>query len=372
MVPIVFMIILSSLLILNRNEVQASVDIPPFGFEGEQVLITIRLDGDVDEDLVLEEYEFHYIMHPSIAPKQDTWPHEKQMEYMQNVLDEKLAPYVPSLDDENIKKILEISPKKSYTLRQSGGGAYALEWNATHGRIFFRLKVGDKYIEDLYTTRVHCKHIDMRSFENLKDTLNAMAMPIKHRNSMMVESVFERAHSIYTKGHSPVFMLRHHEYPIEDLDGLFESLGMAIKEGDLDETENLRRELLRTLVEKEDLFYKLDLRVGRGTLFVDIYDTINDFSFYNDPNTEVYIKRIDPAKETTGLMAELHDPEKHDHSQMNQPLDRGKLLEGALPLSKVNGIYKIGLGENFKGQKLDIIVIYGPEQNYYLTRAVSI
>lgn len=167
----------------TNSNVQASAEIPTFALEGDIVSITIRLDGTVDGDIELEEYEFHYIMNPDIAPEQDTWPHEKQMKYMQEVLNGKADPYAPSLEDENIKKILEISPKRTYKIRRSNDGSYAMNWQASHGKIFFRVRTGGRYIGGLYTIRVHCRHIDMRSFENLKDALRTISMPIMHRTS---------------------------------------------------------------------------------------------------------------------------------------------------------------------------------------------
>ena len=73
------------------------------------------------------------------------------------------------------------------------------------------------------------------------------------------------------------------------------------------------------------------------------------------------------------MMAGLHNQEvKHEHAHMSQPIDRQKILKGALPLVKVDGGYQIKLDEDFKGQKLKVIVIYGLGKRYYLTRMISI
>ncbi len=44
------------------------------------------------------------------------------------------------------------------------------------------------------------------------------------KDGTMVETIFEKAYSIYVQGHSPRGTLMHHDYDPADLDGLFESL----------------------------------------------------------------------------------------------------------------------------------------------------
>lgn len=364
-------LVLSSVLCIDKTNIQATAEIPDFAFEGDKIPIKVVLKDDIETDVVLEEYVFHHIMNQDIAPEPDTWPHEKQMSYMQDVIEGKSTPYKPSLKDEDIKKILEISPKTSYTLKPEKDGSYLLNWDATHGRIFFRMKAGGSYVGDLYTIRVHCKHIDMRSFEKLKETLEAMALPIEHKNLVMVETVSEGAHSIYMMGHSPRFMLGHHEHSTEDLDALFESIQKNIEEGDLEGTENLRVRILEKLIEKEELFYSLDVNRGDELLSIEIRDNINDFSFFEDPNTEVYLKVIEAEDETTALMEKLQGSEsEHDHSHMNQPLDKEKMLEGALSLEKIGKGYQAKLSNEIQGKELKVIVIYGAEQRYYLTKKI--
>ena len=197
---------------IGESNTKATAKMPQFAFEGDVVPIKVTIDGEAPDEVTLEEYEFHYIMRPDLAPESDTWPHKKQMEHMQDVKDEKVPAYVPFIKDEKIKKIIETSPKKEHPMEKSVDGTYTLDWNATHGRIFFRIKADGEYTGDLYTIRVHCNHVDMRSFEKLKDALDAMELPIEHKNPMIVEAVFEGAYSIYTMGHSPRFMLTHHEY----------------------------------------------------------------------------------------------------------------------------------------------------------------
>lgn len=355
----------------GESNTKATAEIPQFAFEGDIVPVKVTIDGEAKGIVTLEEYEFHYIMHPDIAPEPDTWPHKPQMEYMQAVIDGKVASFVPSIKDGNIKEILEISPKKSYTLKESPDGTYILNWNATHGRIFFRIKAGDEYVGDLYTTRVHCNHVDMRSFERLKDSLEAMALPLEHKNTAMAETVFEGAYSLYKMGHSPRFMLMHHEYPADDLDALFDSLKEKIENGDLEGAENKRAELFGMLIEKEGLFYELAADTEGNILRVTIQDKINDYSFHDDLNTRVYLRAIDQEEEALDMMAGLHGgPTEHDHTKMSQSLDLGKLLDGARALDKDNQAFQIELDKDTKNQSLEIIVIYGAGQRYYLTKGL--
>ena len=363
-------IILSLAGCTETSSTLAAAEITHFAFEGDTVPIKVTIDGEAPGEVTLEEYEFHYIMHPELAPEPDTWSHNAQMGYMRDVLEGTTAKYVPSLKDEKVKKILETSPKKEHPMQKSVDGTYKLDWNASHGRIFFRITSDGEYTGDLYTTRVHCRHVDMRSFERLKDTLEAMALPIEHKNTMMVENVFEGAFSIYTTGHSPRFMLAHHEYPVDDLDALFDSLKKKIEEEDLEGAEGLRKGIMEKLTEKEDLFYELDTDTEDDVLTVTIHDKINDFSFYDDPNTEAYLKAVDKEEEALDMMAGLHGGQvEHDHSKMNAPLDLEKLLDGALPFSKKEGKYRIEPDEGFS-ENLKIIVIYGDGQRYYLTRSL--
>lgn len=354
--------------------IHANANIPNFAQEGEKVSIKVTLDREINEDIILEEYTFHYAMYPEIALEQDTWTHKKQMDYMQNVLDGKISPYTPSLESENIKKILDVSQMKTYTLEQTKKGAYILNWDATHGRIFYRIKAGDRYTDNIYTTRVHCAHVDMRSFEKLKNILIGMATPLEHRNQKVVESAFEKAYSIYTKGHSPRFMLQHHERPIQDLDMLFDAFREKVAEDSLDEAEKIRKDILATLIEKEDIFYKLNAQIENNVIKVSIQDNINDFSFYDDPNTELYIKAIQPSEEKiSDMVVELHDTDvKHDKSHINQGPDNEKLLEGALPLKKEDGVYKAELDKNLKGYSIKVVIIYGSGQEYYITKIIPI
>ncbi len=51
-------------------------------------------------------------MFPELAPAEDTWTHEKQMSFMEDVLEGRAKPYRPRLSDKRVQKILELSPKQ--------------------------------------------------------------------------------------------------------------------------------------------------------------------------------------------------------------------------------------------------------------------
>ncbi len=44
----------------------------------------------------LESYQFHYIMLPELAPEEDTWRHEKQMRFMEDVLVRRCRSLLPA------------------------------------------------------------------------------------------------------------------------------------------------------------------------------------------------------------------------------------------------------------------------------------
>lgn len=182
-------------------------------------LIAFTFAEPLEEDLYLEVYEFHYIMFPKLAPQEDTWYHEKQMSFMEEVLNGRTEPYRPSLSDRSVKKILKISPKETIKLKSNNGRNYHTEWEAKHGRIFFRVKKNSVYIDqNVYSMRVHCSHIDMRSVEKLKELLLALELPVVHENRSMAKNIYKALFAAYTQGHSLQFMLEHHEIDTEEWD----------------------------------------------------------------------------------------------------------------------------------------------------------
>ena len=109
-------------------------------FEGDIERIAFYFTEPVIENLYLEVYEFHYIMFPELAPDEDTWPHDKQMSFMLDVIAGKVEGYKPLFTDDKVREILKISPMQTITLSSLDSKTYYTDWKAKHGRIFFRVK----------------------------------------------------------------------------------------------------------------------------------------------------------------------------------------------------------------------------------------
>jgi len=353
----------------------ANVQLTTHSFEGNKENISIKFNEPVNDDVYLEVYEFHYIMHPEFAPQEDTWPHERQMQFMQDVLAGNVEPFKPKLSDENIQKILEISSKETIKLKTLDNQVFYTDWTAKHGRIFFRVKTGNDYLNDIYTMRVHCKHIDMRTAEKLKDLLQAIKLPLEHKNGLMARQIFEHVYATYTQGHSLQFMLKHHEQQIDDLDALFEQLEHTVSKSAFDEARNMIVQIEQKISEKEEIFFKLDVSKNDDSISVTIQDNINDYSFYSDPNVEVYLKEYEePSIEE--LMRQVHSmPTDHSkidpsmHMTMLQP-DKDKLIDGTIRLENSVNAFTGIIPKEWENAR--IIVLYGNNQNYYLTKIVKL
>jgi hypothetical protein len=353
----------------------ANVQLTTHSFEGNKENISIKFNEPVNDDVYLEVYEFHYIMHPEFAPQEDTWPHERQMQFMQDVLSGNAEPFKPKLSDENIKKILEISSKETIKLETLDNQVFYTGWTTKHGRIFFRVKTGNDYLNNIYTMRVHCKHIDIRTAEKLKDLLQAMKLPLEHKNGLVVQQLFEHVYATYTQGHSLQFILRHHEQQINDLDALFEQLEQTVSKSAFGQAKNLIVQIEQKINEKEEIFFKLDVLKNDDFISVAIEDNINDYSFYSDPNVEVYVKEYEePSIEE--LMGQVHSmPTDHSkidpsmHMRMLQP-DKDKLIDGAIRLENSVNAFTGIISKEWENAR--IIVVYGNNQSYYLTKNVKL
>jgi len=354
----------------------ANVTLPTHSFEGSTERISLELSKVPSEPVYLEVYEFHYVRHPELAPEEDTWFHNKQMNFMFEVLMDRAEPFKPSLDDEKMQKILEISPKRTIELKTGNGRLFYTDWVAKHGRIFFRVKIGDEYLEDVYTTRVHCRHIDMRTVEQLKDLLESIRLPLEHKNSMFAQQLLDQIYSSYTEGHSLQFMLKHHEESTQETDLLFDKLKDSLGESDLEAGKKLVDEILGEISQKEEVFFSLEGLKNGNFIAVKVRDNINnDYSFFADEKAEVYIREYrKPTIEE--LMKKLHSMPQ-DHSKMDPSMhmeslkpDKNKLTQNTIELQNK--------GDSFSGsiptewRSIRVIVIYGNEQSYYLTKNIKL
>ncbi|MBW8003716.1 MAG: hypothetical protein FVQ80_17205 [Planctomycetes bacterium] len=345
------------------------VELSSHSFEGKVERIAFTFAEPLEEDLYLEVYEFHYIMLPELAPQEDTWYHEKQMSLMEDVLNGSTEPYRPSLSDPSVEKILKISPKETIKLKSNNDRNYHTEWEAKHGRIFFRVKKDSGYIDqNVYSMRVHCSHIDMRSVEKLKELLLDLQLPVVHENRSMAKNSYEALFAAYTQGHSLQFMLKHHEIDTADLDTLFKQLSESIGKSDFPEAKRLLASLKEEVRATEELFYQLSVTRDNETVRIRVVDKINAYAFYRDPAVEVYIKEY---REPSGaeLIAITHgsDYSEHDPSKHLEALkpNKEKLIKGAIQLEKVVDSFEGILTEEW--DKVTVVVLYGVDQGYYFT-----
>lgn len=376
-IPIIVIVSLVFLLIsLLRSGVSiVDVQLATHSFEGNRENISIKFNGLVNDDVYLEVYEFHHIMRPELSPEEDTWPHEKQMQFTEDVLAGNAEPYSPELSDENISEILEISGKEIIKLETLDNQVFYTDWIVKHGRFFFRVKTGNDYLNNIYTMRVHCKHIDMRTVEKLKDLLQAIRLPLEHRDALLAQQAFEDVYATYTQGHSLQFMLKHHERQIDDIDALFAQLEQTVANSAFDNAKNLIVQIDQKISEKEEIFFKLDLSKQADSISVTIEDNINDYSFYSDSNVEVYLKEyqeasIEELTEQVHSMPTDHskiDPSKH--VMILQP-DKDELIDGAIRLGNSANAFTGIIPKEWENAR--VIVLYGNNQSYYLTKNVKL
>jgi hypothetical protein len=347
------------------------VKLSTHSFEGDIERIAFYFTEPVTENLYLEVYEFHYIMFPELAPDEDTWPHEKQMSFMVDVIAGRVEGYKPHFTDEKVREILKISPMQTVTLSSPDGKTHYTDWKAKHGRIFFRVKNETKYLNDtIYTMRVHCRHIDMRTVEKLKEQLQAIKLPLKHKNRSFATKLYNDLNTTYTQGHSLRFMLKHHEKETEDLDVLFTQLKGSIANSDFNQAEKLVVQIEHKITEKEKEFYTVNVNKIERDIHIEIEDAINIYSFHEDPSVEVYVKEYrEPTMEE--LMTKAHsvamdhthmDPSAH--SKMLKP-DKNRLTKDAAALEKSQSFFTGSLPEEW--DVISVIIFYGADQNYYIT-----
>ena len=253
----------------DQRIVQA--ELSTHSFEGDMERIAFYFAEPVTEDLFLEAYEFHYIMFPELAPDDDTWPHDKQMSFMEDVIAGRVEGYNPHITDEKVREILKVSPMQTIALSSKDSKIYYTDWKAKHGRIFFRVKNETEYLNDaIYTMRVHCRHIDMRTVEKLKEKLQAIKLPLNHQNSSFAAKLYDDLYTTYTKGHSLRFMLQHHERETEDMDILFTQLQGSIANSDFDQAGKLVGQIENKITEKEKEFYTMNVKKIGSVIQIEI------------------------------------------------------------------------------------------------------
>lgn len=366
---LLFFVLINSIVLADQRIEQ--VKLSTHSFEGNKERIAFYFTDTLTDNLYLEVYEFHYIMLPELAPDEDTWPHEKQMSHMEDVLAGKAEAYQPRLSEKKVRDILQRSPKEEINLSSMDNKIYYTDWKATHGRIFFRLRTDKDYFDDkIYTMRVHCQHIDMRAVEKLKEQIQAIRLPLEHKNRSFATDLYDDLYTTFIQGHSLSFMLQHHERETGDLDTLFTKLKGSIDRSDFNQAKKLVVQIEQEIAEKEELFFKLSARKIGRVIEIGVEDNINEFSFYEDPIVEVYVKEYGQPT-TEELMAKAHSaPMNHSqndpsaHSRMLKP-NKSLLTKDAIRLEISEKMFVGTVPEEWKA--ISVVVFYGMDQNYYLT-----
>ncbi|MEE8587478.1 MAG: hypothetical protein V3T83_21790 [Acidobacteriota bacterium] len=196
------------------------VDLNPFSRQGRPERIEVRLDRPAEGPLFMEVYEFHAIMRPELAPSQDTWTHERQMEHMQQVQAGQRPAYRAAGRDPKVRQILQTVEPRIYPMQSIGETTFAASWVASHGRIYFRFRIGERTLAPVYSMRVHCRHADMRNVEGLKQALQRLELPLRHQHPAMAAAMLGMAKEVYRRGHGLGHMMTHHEEDPSRLDAL--------------------------------------------------------------------------------------------------------------------------------------------------------
>jgi hypothetical protein len=357
----------------DQNTVRA--ELSTHAVEGDVERISFHFAEPISEPLFLEVYEFHYIMFPDLAPEEDTWPHEQQMHYMQEVKAGRAEAYAPLMTDEKVREILHVSPMRTVALSSIDGKTHYTDWEARHGRIFFRVKNEAAYLDDsIHTMRVHCRHIDMRTVEKLKEQLQTMKLPLKHKNNSFAAQRYNDVHTTYTKGHSLRFMLQHHERDTEELDALFADLEALIADSDFKQAEQAVSRIEHIIIEKEQEFYRVDAAKNGQDIHVEVEDVINQYSFIEDTAAEVYVKEYrKPTMEE--LMTRAHSGamdhaygDHAAHAKMLKP-DKNMLTKDALALERSPSSFSGSLPDEWDA--VSVIILYGADQDYYITHRIA-
>lgn len=353
------------------------MDLPRFSTEGTSENLRVTFEEPVKKPVTLRVYRFHYPMHRDIAPEPDTWVHRKQMKHMEKVKVGKTSPFVPEADDPRMKEVLDVSSKFELSLDPGPNRkTYSTSWNARHGRIFFRLQIGERTLPEIHTTRVHCNRINMVSVERLKTLLGMIRIPLQKEHGEMAKNMFTKIQNTYRKGHGLEFMLAHHEIERQDLEQQFQQLSSALNEERFQKARSTIDGLLESIREKERHFY--DVRIDRNRhsrrISISLTDRMNDRSFGEYPDADVYVKEHAPVTERPDAMKRIHGTvNKGTHENMNQHQKHvnsryDRLTRNAVRLSEGTRKNEFRKWIPDEWGRVKIIVLYGPNHNYYLTQ----
>lgn len=336
------------------------VDLKAYSEEGRPERILLELDEASAADVFADIYEFHTMMRPDLAPQEDTWNHQLQMQHMKDVLAGRQAPYAPDMQDPKLREILHTVAPLSLKMEQVAPRTFALNWIASHGRIFFRFRAGDETLGTVYSMRVHCRHADLRSVERLKQSLRQFEMPLQHGHMQMAAELLPTIRALYREGHSLRYMMTHHEHDVSALDASMQSLEAAVQSGDRDRAADALAQVVGEVRRAEQIFRQADVRRSRGQVSVRLHD-LTGFDYSGDPSSEVYVRRA-------GLEPPPHPmPAAGAHSahQHAAPPDKAALTKGAIRMQPDGADFRATVPEDW--EQLEIVVLYGRDQNFFWT-----
>ncbi len=354
-----------------------SVDVPRFTTDGQNETVVVHFRNPVDDPVALRVYRFHYPLHPDIAPEPDTWSHRKQMEHMANVKAGKTSAYEPDSEQPRMEKILNVSSKSTMSLKPgSDRKTFTGNWTAKHGRIFFRVRVREQFLPGVYTSRVHCRRINMNSVEQLKEMLTMLRLPLTHGHGEMADTLLERIEKIYRRGHSLRFMLAHHQIEHEKLDRTLRRLKREIDQGKWKRAQSTVGDLLNEIREKENNFYTVTLRRNENNrTTVRMTDQMHKRPLSEYRGVEVYMKRMDPGNkpDPSKHMDQMRngghkDPETHRKHMKTRHDER---IQDAIQLEKRSE------KDGFEGsipaswERVKLMVFYGSKNQYSLSQIIS-
>jgi len=128
--------------------------------------------------------------------------------------------------------------------------------------------------------------------------------------------------------------------------------------------------------QKEEVFFSLEAVKDGDLVTVRINDNINnDYSFSSDEKAEVYVREYEkPTIEQ--LMEKVHSmPTDHSkidpsmHMELLKP-DKNKLTQNSIKLGNKDDSFSGNILTEWKS--IAVLVIYGAEQSYYLTKNVRL
>jgi hypothetical protein len=338
----------------------------------------VSFDRDVSGPVRLAIYTFHYPLYPELAPEPDTWSHERQMAHAQDVQSGRVpAAYVPDPADLEIEQILAASTRATIDLSPAGEGAFSATWKATHGRLYFKVILDGEALAPVATMRVHCRHVDLRSVERLKESLELLRLPLQMEHGEVAMTLADQTTGAYETGHGLRYMLVHHGKETGDLDRGMELLVGAVRAGRWADARGLLDDLTAIVRDKEEEFVTVGVERQAGRIRLTLDEHVNGFPFAADPNTEVYLKPLplraqNELHERIGSMPNepgAHDPSAHE-AMMG--FDREELLDGAVRLAPDGDAFALDPTESaLPDGPLALIVIYGEGGAYFLTRGVE-